>query len=131
MAYEAGLKLAPNNVDLLGSVASAEQRLGRWDAALTHLTKAGTLDPRLANPPRLIGTALLLLRRYPEAQAALDRAGSAPTNLPVIAFKTMVALAQGDLAGARAVIRTALTTFEPGGTSRLIRDLLGPLLAAG
>ena len=113
-AYEAGLKLAPNNVDLLGSVASAEQRLGRWDAALTHLTKAGALDPRSANPPRLIGTALLLLRRYPEAQAALDRAGAlAPTNRPVIAFKAMVALAQGDLTGARAVIRTALTTFEP------------------
>jgi serine/threonine-protein kinase len=113
-AYEAGLKLAPNNVDLLGSVASAEQRLGRWDAALTHLTKAGTLDPRSANPPRLIGTALLLLRRYPEAQAALDRAGTlAPANLPVIAFKTMVTLARGDLAGARAVIRAALTTFEP------------------
>jgi TolB-like protein len=66
VAYEAGLNLAPNNVDLLGSVASAEQRLGRWDAALTHLTKAGTLDPRSANPPRLIGTTLLLLRRYPE-----------------------------------------------------------------
>ena len=113
-AYEAGLKLAPNNVDLLGSVASAEQRLGRWDAALTHLAKAGALDPRSANPPRLIGTALLLLRRYPEAQAALDRALTlAPTNLPVIAFKAMVALAQGDLTGARAVIRTALTTFEP------------------
>ena len=113
-AYEAGLKLAPNNVDLLGSVASAEQRLGRWDAALTHLTKAGALDPRSPNPPRLIGTALLLLRRYPEAQAALDRAGTlAPTNLPVIAFKATVTLAQGDLTGARAVIRTALTTFEP------------------
>jgi tetratricopeptide (TPR) repeat protein len=55
-----------------------------------------------------------LLRRYPEAQAALNRAATlAPTNLPVIAFKVMVALAQGDLAGARAVIRTALTTFEP------------------
>jgi len=113
-AYEAGLKLAPNNVDLLGSVASAEQRLGRWDAALTHLTKAGALDPRSPNPPRLIGTALLLLRRYPEAQTALDRAGTlAPTNLPVIAFKATVTLAQGDLTGARAVIRTALTTFEP------------------
>jgi serine/threonine-protein kinase len=113
-AYEAGLKLAPNNVDLLGSVASVEQRLSRWGAALTHLTKASALDPRSANPPRLIGTALLLLRRYPEAQAALDRAGAlAPTNLPVFAFKTMLTLAQGDLASARSVIRTALTTFGP------------------
>ena len=113
-AYEAGLKLAPNNVDLLGMVASTEQRLGRWDAALTHLAKAGALDPRSANTPRRTGTALLWLRRYPEAQAALDRALTlAPTNLPVIAFKATVALAQGDLTGARTVIRTALTTFEP------------------
>jgi TolB-like protein/tetratricopeptide (TPR) repeat protein/predicted Ser/Thr protein kinase len=113
-AYEAGLKLAPNNVDLLGAVAETERRLGRWDAALTHLAKAETLDPRSANPPRRIGTSLLSLRRYPEAQAALDRAlALAPTNLPVIEFKAMVALAQGDLAGARGVIRTALTTFEP------------------
>jgi len=29
-AYEAGLKLAPNNVDLLGAVASTEQSLNRW-----------------------------------------------------------------------------------------------------
>ncbi len=42
-AVEPGLKLAPNNVELLVTAALAEQRLGRWDAAYQHLTKA---EPR-------------------------------------------------------------------------------------
>ena len=113
-ASEVGLKRAPNNVDLLGNAAMAEQALGRWDAALQHLAKAGALDPRSANTARRTGATLLWLRRYPEAQAALDRGlALAPTNLLIIELKAMVALAQGDLAGARAVMRTALTTVEP------------------
>ena len=113
-ASEAGLKLAPNNVDLLVTAALVDQRLGRWDAALQHFAKAAALDPRSANTARRTGVALLWLRRYPEAQAALDRAlALAPTNVTIIEQKAMVALAQGDLAGARAVVRAALTTVDP------------------
>jgi serine/threonine-protein kinase len=113
-ASEAGLKRAPNNVDLLGNAAMAEQALGRWDASLQHLVKAGVLDPRSANTARRTGATLLWLRRYPEAQATLDRGlALAPSNLPIIQLKAMVALGQGDLTGARAVMRTALTTVEP------------------
>jgi tetratricopeptide (TPR) repeat protein len=44
----------------------------------------------------------------------MDRAlALAPTNLQIIELKAVVALAQGDLTGARAVVRTALTTVEP------------------
>ena len=64
-ACEAGLKLAPNNVDLLVTAALAEQGLGDWDAALAHLTKASALDPRSANTARRTANALLRLRRYP------------------------------------------------------------------
>jgi tetratricopeptide (TPR) repeat protein len=113
-ASEAGLKRAPNNVDLLGNAAMAEQALGRWDASLQHLAKAGALDPRSGNTARRTGATLLWLRRYPEAQAAMDRGlALAPTNLQIIELKAMVALAQGDLTGARAVMRRALTTVEP------------------
>jgi serine/threonine-protein kinase len=113
-ALEAALKLAPNDVDLLGSLALAQQGLGQWDAALPHLAKASALDPRSARTARLTGLTLLWLRRYPEAQAAMDRAiALAPTNLSNIERRAMVALAQGDLAGARAVVRTALTAVEP------------------
>jgi serine/threonine-protein kinase len=113
-ASQAGLKRAPTNVDLLGNAAMAEQALGRWDAALQHLAKAGALDPRSANTARRTGATLLWLRRYPEAHTALDRGlALAPTNLNIIEYKAMVALAQGDLGGARAVVHTALRTVEP------------------
>ncbi|MBA3445820.1 MAG: hypothetical protein H0T58_13345, partial [Gemmatimonadales bacterium] len=113
-AYEAGLKLAPTNVDLLVGAALAEQSLGRWEAAHQHLAQAAALDPRSANTARRSGATLLWLRRYPEAQVALDRSlALAPTNLSVIEMKAQVALAQGDLAGARAVLRAALPTGDP------------------
>jgi TolB-like protein/tetratricopeptide (TPR) repeat protein len=113
-ASEAGLKLAPNNVDLLVTAALAEQALGRWDAALQHLAKAAALDPRSASTARRTATTLLFLRRYPEAQAATTRGlALAPANLSVIEDRAAVALAQGDLAGARAVVRAARTTVDP------------------
>jgi TolB-like protein len=113
-ASEAGLKLAPNNVDLLGAAGVAEQGLGRWDAALQHLANAAALDPRSGTAAGRTGITLLFLRRYPEAQAAMDRAlALAPTNLIIIERRAVVALAQGDLAGARAVVHTALTAVEP------------------
>jgi TolB-like protein len=113
-AAEAGLKLAPNNADLLTSAAVTEQRLGRADAALQHLAKASEIDPRSAGTARRLGITLLYLRRYSESQAALDRGLSlAPGNLSIIVQRAGVALAQGDLPGARAVVQTALRTVEP------------------
>jgi eukaryotic-like serine/threonine-protein kinase len=113
-AAEAGLKLSPNNADLLTSAAVTEQRLGHVDAALRHLVKAAEVDPRSPQTARRLGITLLYLRRYPEARAALDRGlALAPDNLSIIEQKAIVSLAQGDLAGAQAVVRTALETVEP------------------
>jgi tetratricopeptide (TPR) repeat protein len=54
------------------------------------------------------------MRRYPEAVAAADQAlALAPTNLSVIQVRAWVQLAQGDLAGARAVIRAVQPEVEP------------------
>ena len=112
-AYLAGLKLAPSNVDLLVGAALAEQSLGSWEASLQNLTHAGRLDPRSANTARRTGFALLWLRRYPEAQPALDRAlALAPANVGIIEQKAMVALAQGRLTDAQAVVRSGLRTVD-------------------
>jgi len=113
-AYEAGLKLAPNNVDLLGAVASTEQSLNRWDASLPLITKAAELDPRSAPAQRRLAFTLMYLRRYREAQIAMDRAlPLGPTNFDNILRQVMLALAQGDLGGAQAFVRKTLTTVEP------------------
>jgi len=113
-AYEAGLELAPDNAELLNSAALAEQGLGRWDAAVKHLERAWTIDPRSATAARRLSQSLLRLKRYPEALAAADRGlAVAPTNLDLLENKAMVHLAQGDLPGAQAVIRSAPAEIEP------------------
>ena len=113
-AYEAGLKFAPTHVELLTGAALAEWGLGRWEASLQPLTRAAALDPRSASAARRVGEALFNLRRYREAEAATDRGlALAPTNLALIEDRAMVALAQGDLASAQAVVRAGLTAVEP------------------
>ncbi|HSF03029.1 MAG TPA: tetratricopeptide repeat protein, partial [Solirubrobacterales bacterium] len=113
-AYAAGLRTAPDDAELLTATAVVEQSLGRWEEALAHLTHAQALDPRSVDTARRLARTLLWLRRYPEAAAAYDRALTlAPTNLTLIQGRAMVLLAQGDLAGARAVLRAAPAEVEP------------------
>jgi TolB-like protein/tetratricopeptide (TPR) repeat protein len=103
-----GQRVAPGNADLLRGTASAEEALGRWDAALEHLRQAERLDPRSVDTLVTLGRSLICLRRYPEAGIALDRGLSlAPANLRLIAFKAVTFLGQGDLAGTRAVFDAA------------------------
>jgi serine/threonine protein kinase/TolB-like protein/tetratricopeptide (TPR) repeat protein len=113
-SYETGLEAAPDNADLLAAAALTQQSLGRWDAAVKHLERAGTIDPRSVPAPRRLSHSLLRLHRYPEALAASNRGlALAPTNLDLIEGKAMIYLAQGDLAGARAVIRQVPSGVEP------------------
>ncbi len=114
VAYDAGLRIAPDNTDLLTSAALAEQSLGRWDAAAKHLERAWTVDPRSATTSRRLAQNLLRLKRYAEAEATADRGlAVAPDNLDLIEIKAMIHLAQGDLPGARAAIHAAPAEVEP------------------
>ncbi len=112
--YARGQRLAPGNADLLTTAAVAELRLGRWEAAVGHFRQAERLDPRSVLTQRRLSEALLFLRRYAEARATLDRGlALAPANLDLIEQEAMTFLAQGDLAGARAVLRAAPKEVEP------------------
>jgi serine/threonine-protein kinase len=105
--YEAGLRIAPANADLLSAAALSELSSGRWEEALQHLARAATLDPRSAPVARRLAYTYLRLRRYPESAAACDRAiALAPDNVGLLEIKVMAYLGQGDLDRARQVIRT-------------------------
>ncbi|HEY8257733.1 MAG TPA: protein kinase [Gemmatimonadales bacterium] len=112
--YALAHKAAPDNADILTAMAVAEMSLGRWGDALAHLYRSAELDPRSLYTARRLGRALLWLRRYPEALRATDHGMAlAPTNVDVIETRAMVYLAQGDLAGARAVLAAAPREVEP------------------
>ncbi len=112
--YAKGLRLAPSSGDMLGAMSSAELALGLGDAALEHAKEAERLDPRSVIAVRRLGSTLLVLRRHPEAISALDRAlALSPSTINVIEYRAMASLGQGDLAGARAVLRSASKDVEP------------------
>jgi serine/threonine-protein kinase len=113
-AFGQGETIAPTDPRLLRNSGITELTLGRWEAALAHLQQAQTLDPRSGSAAGNLTRTLLLLRRYPEARVAAERAlVLAPTNLPLIINKAMISLAQGDLAGARVVLDATPKEVDP------------------
>jgi serine/threonine-protein kinase len=112
--YAQGQRLAPRSAILLTSMAPSEQSLGRWEPALEHLREAARLDPRSMRTLRDLGWTLMWLRRHAEAQVAYARAlAVAPGDLSLLAQRAMVHLAQGDLAGARALLHPPPEGVEP------------------
>jgi tetratricopeptide (TPR) repeat protein len=106
------LARAPGNAELLGNVGGVEALLGRWEAARSHLEQAARLDPR--SPAQGLGYVFLCTRNYPEAERTLDHALQlVPANLLVRHTRAMVALAQGNLPGAQAVLRAAPKEVDP------------------
>jgi tetratricopeptide (TPR) repeat protein len=119
--YAAASRLSPGDAQPLFPMATDEMSLGQWDAALEHLRQAERLDPRSSQAPWLKGYALLWLRRSQEAVQAFDRGlALAPGGASLVAGKVMAFLAQGDLAGARDVLRSAPKEVDPAGLVALM-----------
>jgi serine/threonine-protein kinase len=103
-ALQRGLAGATNKVEMLAVIASYDQAMNRWEGTLEPLQRASALDPRSAFAAMRVANTFLMLRRYPEARVAMDRAlALAPTDLTLVEQRMMVSLAEGDLPGARAV----------------------------
>jgi tetratricopeptide (TPR) repeat protein len=112
--YGQGLRLAPDDVDLLGALAMAETSLGRWDGAPARLARASRLDPRSTTAARRLAAVHIFLRQYAPADSAADRAVAlAPTSPAMVSLKVMAAVGRGDLDSARAVLRAAANRIDP------------------
>ena len=112
--YALGRRLSPDDAELLTAAARAEQSLGRWEEALASITRAQIIDPRSSATAWRQAQALVFLRRYPQALAAVDHALALfPSSLTLLQQKAMVYLAQGDLSHAREVIRSTPGDIAP------------------
>jgi len=104
---ELGLRADPSNARLTGYMAAFLELDGRWTEGLEYRRKAVALDPAAGGHTAGLATNLLWLRRLDEARTAADRyLILGPTNPEAYQLRAMVALAQGDLAGARRVIHS-------------------------
>ncbi len=112
--YGRGLRLAPNNPDLVSGMAMTEICLGRPEEAVGHFKEAERLDPHDPTNPQAVGSTLLSLKRYREAREAFDRGLIlAPASLYLLELKALSFVMQGDINGARAVLKTVPRELEP------------------
>ncbi len=108
------LSLAPTDAVALNAVGYDELYLGRWEEGRRHLEQAVRLDPRSGTGTGGLARVLLWTRRYGEAAQAYDRLlQQAPASLQRRGLRAVVALAQGNLAGARAIIQAAPKEIDP------------------
>jgi TolB-like protein/tRNA A-37 threonylcarbamoyl transferase component Bud32/Flp pilus assembly protein TadD len=107
------LRAAPNDPAVLRRLGQQEFALGHEDSAIVHLEQVRRLDPRSDVAAQELANLYLYARRYPEASAASNEAlALSPSDPGVIDLAVLVHLAQGDLSGARAVVRAAPDTLS-------------------
>jgi serine/threonine-protein kinase len=107
--YDAGLKIDPNNTDLMLGEAGVDAILGRFDDAYARAQQAAKLDPRSVATMRRVPMLLHDMRRFPEELAAWDRAlALAPENLSMIQGKSFGYLSLGELDSVRGLISQKL-----------------------
>jgi DNA-binding SARP family transcriptional activator/TolB-like protein len=111
--YEHGLRLAPDDADLLSAAAVTGARLQRWDGIRQQLEHALRLDPRSFTVARRLAAVCIFLRQYEAADSALEWATVlAPTNTQIVLLKVMTAVGRGSLAEARATVDSAARRID-------------------
>ncbi|HEY6929820.1 MAG TPA: protein kinase [Thermoanaerobaculia bacterium] len=112
--YALGRQKAPRDADLLVGTALVQQNAGHWEEGLASLRQAQAVDPHSALTARRLARTLLLLRHYAEARETADRGlALAPQSLGILETKVILFLAQGDLEGARSVLKEAPPEVDP------------------
>jgi TolB-like protein len=112
--YALGRQKAPRDADLLVGTALVQQRTGQWEDGLASLRQAQAVDPRSALTARRLARTLLLLRHYDESRETADRGlALAPQSLGILETKVILSIAQGDLEGARSVLKAAPREVDP------------------
>ncbi len=99
-------KSQPNNSQLIAYVGFVQRRQGKFEQGLTNIKKAAKLDP-LSNTLAVdVGTTLMLLRKYKEAERYYERATSlAPDSANAYDLRARLYLVwQGSLEKVRAVL---------------------------
>ena len=104
-AFEKALARAPNNSEVIASLAFVERRRGNMPDAMTHMARALELDPGNTSWLINMGEFLAAVRRFPEARAAYDRAlVLLPDDPRLQANKISTYQSEGNLAAAQKLI---------------------------
>jgi tetratricopeptide (TPR) repeat protein/predicted Ser/Thr protein kinase len=105
--FQQAESVLPNNADIILALAALQRRLGHWDDAIAGQRRAVGLDPRNFHASWNLVTTYMMLRRFPEALAEVDRVLAwNPTNVGALSQKAEIFLATGNLQAAEPLLLT-------------------------
>ena len=97
-SYGEALKRLPNSSFVFQQIAHVERRLGRSEDAAKHYEAAAQLDPNDFDNIFTLADVLTSSRRFPEAEAAIDRVlRLSPDNETALAIKSLTLQGEGRL----------------------------------
>ncbi|HYL28360.1 MAG TPA: protein kinase [Gemmatimonadales bacterium] len=109
-------KREPNNAEVAAAIGFILRRQGKWDQAVASIKRATELDPRSYGDLEELGNTYLMIRVYPEAERALNRAIALGPDLPQ-AYGVLMRLYlnwEGSLDKPRRVLQQALSRMDFG-----------------
>jgi serine/threonine-protein kinase len=100
-------RMRPNDFETILYKAAIQRRQGKWEESLANMNRSIEIEPRIGVNISDMGSALLVLRRYDEADRAADRALIvAPGDRDAFGIKSAVAIARdGNVAAATRYLR--------------------------
>ena len=106
-ACKEALARLPNNADALVALSFIERRKGKWPEAVAHQEQAAQRDPQNIPVLSQLAVTYFALRRFADAHTMVDRLlALAPDNPQVLAGLARLCLAEGNLDGAEAAMRS-------------------------
>ena len=103
--YEQARQFIPNSSRIPELLALVARRRDQWDQSDTYFKEAERLDPRNANVLTQHALSYVQLRQFPDSLRTLDRVlDITPDDADAIAYKASIALGEGDLAKAAALL---------------------------
>ena len=107
----------PNDAEVWDAEGAVDRRSGRWNEAIANFEKARYLDPRNFSVISNLAETFIAMRRYPEAQHAIDNALLVNPSAHFFSIEraSIDLKRSGDTAPLRAVMRAVPRDFDPGG----------------
>jgi serine/threonine-protein kinase len=103
--FEQARPLLPNSSQIPESLAYVSRRRGQWDRSESYFNEAERIDPRNVNVLTQHALSYMDLRRFPDAVRKLDQVlNITPDDADIVATKAAIALAEGDLPRAAALL---------------------------
>jgi TolB-like protein/Flp pilus assembly protein TadD len=114
---EIAQRATPNDAEVWDGSGAIDRRDGRWNEAIANFEKARYLDPRNFSVISNLAETLIAMRRYAEAQHAIDNALLVNPNAHLFSIEraSIDLKKSGGTAPLRAALHAIPRDFDPGG----------------